>query len=73
MALGVDNSSKEMFGYLRLVTIEKGIREPNVDSWASSFENKLIDIGITSAAHLLSYIPNLSSNLIVTTTRLKLG
>jgi hypothetical protein len=43
----VENSSVEMLDYLRLlVAIEKGIREPNIDFWATSVEDKLSKIGI---------------------------
>jgi hypothetical protein len=47
IALVVENSSVEMLDYLRLlVAIEKGIREPNIDFWATSVEDKLSKIGI---------------------------
>jgi hypothetical protein len=41
IALVADNLSDELINYLRQVAIEKGIREPNINSWASSVENKL--------------------------------
>jgi hypothetical protein len=41
----VDNSSNaKTLDYLHVVAIEKGIKEPNINSWASSIEDKLSKI-----------------------------
>ena len=53
----------EMFDYLRLVAIEKGIKEPNVDSWVNSVENKLNEIQVQTPKDLLSNIITINQQL----------
>jgi hypothetical protein len=58
IALVVNNSSNgQMLDYLCLiVAIEKGIREPNIDSWASSLIHKLSRIDMKMPRAVVSNI-----------------
>ncbi len=58
-----DNSIDEMIDYLRLVAIKKGIREPNVDSWASSVEDKLSEIDIKTTRDVVANIITINGSL----------
>jgi hypothetical protein len=49
-----NDPSKDMLKYLRKVSIDKGIREPNVDSWANSVEMELNDIQVKTPRDMLS-------------------
>jgi hypothetical protein len=58
-----DNSIDEMIDYLGLVAIKKGIREPNVDSWASSVEDKLSEIEIKTPRDVVANIITINGSL----------
>jgi hypothetical protein len=45
-AFATNDPSKDMLKYLCKVAIKKGIREPNLDSWANSVETKLNHIQV---------------------------
>jgi hypothetical protein len=58
-----DNSIDEMIDYIRLVAIKKGIREPNVDSWASSVEDKLSEIDMKTPREVVANIITINGSL----------
>jgi hypothetical protein len=49
--------------YLRLVAIEKGIKEPNINSWASSVEDKLIHIDMKTPRDVVTNIITINGSL----------
>jgi hypothetical protein len=62
-AFTVDDSMGIMHHYLCQVTITKGIKEPNIDSWVNSVEMKLNDIQVTTPKDVVSNIINLNKKL----------
>jgi hypothetical protein len=63
-AVVMNNSSDDqMLDYLRLVAIEKGIREPNIDSWASSVKDKLINIDMHAPRDVVANIITINRSL----------
>jgi hypothetical protein len=56
MALVTNDSSSELLDYLHQVAVRKGIREPNVDSWANSVETKLNEIQMRTPKDVVSNI-----------------
>jgi hypothetical protein len=64
IALVVDDSSnRQMLDYLCLVAIEKGIREPNIDSWASSVKDKLSKIDMKRPRDVVENIITINGSL----------
>jgi hypothetical protein len=58
-----DSSNEQMLDYLRQVAIEKGIREPNINSWASSVEDKLSKIDVKTPREVVSNIITINGSL----------
>jgi hypothetical protein len=64
IALVVNNSSDDqILDYLRLVAIEKGIREPNINSWASSVRDKLSKIDMKTPRDVVANIITINGSL----------
>jgi hypothetical protein len=58
-----DSSNEQMLDYLRQVAIEKGIREPNIDLWESSVEDKLSKIDVKTPREVVSNIITINGSL----------
>jgi hypothetical protein len=62
-AFATNDPSKDMLKYLRKVAIDKGIREPNIDSWANSVETKLNVIQVRTPRDVVTNIITLNKQL----------
>jgi hypothetical protein len=58
-----DSSNEQMLDHLPHVATEKGIREPNIDSWASSVEDKLSKIDLKTPRDVVSNIITINGSL----------